>query len=219
MSEPSQSVFLSYASQDAKAAEKICSALRAAGLEVFLDQSGLRGGDAWDHKIRREIYDCALFIPIVSQHTQERLEGYFRREWKLAVERTDDMAEQKHFLLPVVIDSTGDRDAIVPERFRAVQWTRLPAGETSAAFVQRVRSLRERRRSHSDDRRTCNPLLGGWDFKEKADAPFLQSLLRANSLQIASCLFRCASSGRRPVNFIPGHQPGANCMSHAMCVG
>lgn len=31
------------------------------------------GGDAWDQKIRHEIHDCALFIPIVSQHTQERL--------------------------------------------------------------------------------------------------------------------------------------------------
>jgi hypothetical protein len=73
-------VFISYASQDAEAAQKICEALRAAGIEGFLDQSELRGGDAWDQKIRHEIHDCALFIPIVSQHTQERLEGYFRRD-------------------------------------------------------------------------------------------------------------------------------------------
>ena len=88
MTEPSHAVFLSYASQDAEAAQKICEALRAAGIEVFLDQSELRGGDAWDQKIRHEIHDCALFIPIISQHTQARLEGYFRREWKLAIERT-----------------------------------------------------------------------------------------------------------------------------------
>jgi hypothetical protein len=64
---------------------RFCEALRAAGIEVFLDQSELRGGDAWDQKIRHEIHDCALFIPMVSQHTQERLEGYFRHEWKLAI--------------------------------------------------------------------------------------------------------------------------------------
>jgi hypothetical protein len=87
VTEPSHAVFLSYASQDAEAAQKICEALRAAGIEVFLDQSELRGGDAWDQKIRREIRDCALFIPIVSRHTQARLEGYFRLEWKLAVDR------------------------------------------------------------------------------------------------------------------------------------
>ena len=88
VTELSHAVFLSYASQDAAAAEKICEALRAGGIEVFLDRSELRGGDAWDQKIRHEIHDRALFIPIVSQHTQERLEGYSRHEWNLAIERT-----------------------------------------------------------------------------------------------------------------------------------
>jgi len=138
---PGKAVFLSYASQDAEAAQNLCNALRAAGIEVWFDQSELRGGDAWDHKIRREIRDCALFIPIVSHHTQERLEGYFRREWKLAIDRTLDMAEQKPFLVPVVVDGTRDQEAFVPDAFRAVQWTRLPAGETPPAFVEHVQRL------------------------------------------------------------------------------
>jgi len=139
--EPSRAVFLSYASQDAEAAHRICEALRAGGIEVFLDQSELRGGDAWDQEIRHQIHDCTLFMPIISQHTEERLEGYFRHEWMLAVERKHHMAEQKAFLVPVVIDSTSDREAIVPELFRAVQWTRLPAGDTPPEFVERVRRL------------------------------------------------------------------------------
>jgi TolB-like protein/Flp pilus assembly protein TadD len=141
VTEPSHAVFLSYASQDAQAAQKICAALRAAGVEVFLDQSELRGGDAWDQKIRREIHDCALFIPIISQHTQERLEGYFRLEWNLAIERTHHMAQQKAFLVPVVVDGTRDREALVPDAFKAVQWTRLPGGETPPAFVERIKRL------------------------------------------------------------------------------
>jgi TolB-like protein/Tfp pilus assembly protein PilF len=141
VAETSHAVFLSYASQDAEAAQKICEALRAAGIEVFLDQSELRGGDAWDKKIRHEIHDCVLFIPIVSRHTQERLEGYFRHEWKLAIERAHHMAEQKAFLVPVVIDDTGDQEAFVPGEFREVQWTRLPAGETPPEFVKRIQKL------------------------------------------------------------------------------
>ena len=141
MSGISHAVFLSYASQDSEAAQRICEALRAAGVEVFLDQNGLRGGDAWDQKIRHEIHDCALFIPLVSQHTQERLEGYFRREWKLAIDRTHDIAEQKPFLVPVVVDGTRDQEAFVPDAFRAVQWTRLPGGETPPAFVERIKRL------------------------------------------------------------------------------
>ena len=72
MSDSSRAVFISYASQDADAARRICEALRAAGIEVWLDQSELRGGDAWDQKIRAQIQDCALFIPVISANTQVR---------------------------------------------------------------------------------------------------------------------------------------------------
>ena len=48
MTESSKAVFLSYASQDAEAAKRICDGLRAAGIEVWFDQSELRGGDAWN---------------------------------------------------------------------------------------------------------------------------------------------------------------------------
>src|SRR5262249_12771225 len=141
MTEPSHAVFLSYASQDAVAAERICEALRAAGIEVWFDKSELRGGDAWDRQIRQQIHDCRLFIAVISSHTEARDEGYFRREWRLAVERAGDMAEGKAFLVPVVIDGTTERSAAVPDKFRELQWTRLPDGQTSPAFVERVRRL------------------------------------------------------------------------------
>ena len=141
MSDSSKAIFLSYASQDAEAAKRICDALRAAGVEVWFDQSELRGGDAWDSQIRRQIKECALFVPVVSQHTQERLEGYFRLEWHLAERRMQHMHEDAPFLLPVTIDGTKDENAKVPARFLEVQWTKLPAGETTPAFCARVRKL------------------------------------------------------------------------------
>src|SRR5687768_16761202 len=134
-------IFLSYASEDTEAARRICEALRAAGLEVWFDQSELRGGDAWDFSIRRKIRECVLFLPIISANTQARGEGYFRLEWKLAVDRSHLMAHDQPFLLPVVIDGTADVSARVPNEFRSVQWTRLPGGETSAAFCARVTAL------------------------------------------------------------------------------
>jgi len=66
VTEPSHAVFLSYASQDAEAARRIADTLRAAGIEVWFDQSELRGGDVWDQKIRHQIRECALFLPIIS---------------------------------------------------------------------------------------------------------------------------------------------------------
>jgi hypothetical protein len=126
---PRGAVFLSYASQDAEAARRICDALRAAGIEVWFDQSepldrlgalspsassgpfvlisretvslsngssnGLGGGDAWDAKIRKQIKECARFVPIVSANTQARAEGYFRLEWKLAADRSHLIARER----------------------------------------------------------------------------------------------------------------------------
>ena len=79
-----QAIFLSYASQDADAARRICEAMRAVGLEVWFDRSELRGGDAWDASIRKQIRECALFVPMISASTNARSDGYFRLEWKLA---------------------------------------------------------------------------------------------------------------------------------------
>src|SRR5262245_6587465 len=76
---PTGAVFLSYASQDA-AAKRVCESLRSAGIEVCLDQTELRGGDARDAAIRLRIKACAQFIPIISLDTQAGAEGYFRPE-------------------------------------------------------------------------------------------------------------------------------------------
>src|SRR5215475_6477571 len=88
---PRPSVFLSYASEDRQAAQALRDALPTFGLEVWYDESALLGGDAWDQKIRRQIRECDYFMPVISAQTEARPEGYFRREWRLAVERTLDM--------------------------------------------------------------------------------------------------------------------------------
>jgi tetratricopeptide (TPR) repeat protein len=130
MSDPNKAVFLSYASQDAVVVERIAEALRASGVEVWFDKDELVGGDAWDQKIRRQIKECALFVPVISANTNARAEGYFRLEWKLAVDRSHLMADDEPFLFPVVIDDTSDAAARVPDRFREVQWTRLSVKDT-----------------------------------------------------------------------------------------
>ncbi len=141
MSESTKAVFLSYAREDTDAAKRIAEALRGFGVEVWFDQSELRGGDAWDQKIRRQIKDCALFLPIISGHTQARGEGYFRLEWKLAAERTHLMAEGMPFVLPLVVDDARENEALVPSEFMRVQWTRLPQGVPSPQFVEQVKRL------------------------------------------------------------------------------
>jgi TolB-like protein len=141
MSESRKAVFISHASQDAESATRLAEALRAAGIEAWLDTSELRGGDAWDASIRRQIRDCHLFIPIVSAETESRGEGYFRLEWKLAVDRSRLIADDQAFIVPVAIDATSEATARVPDEFRDRQWIRLPGGNPDTDFAPRIADL------------------------------------------------------------------------------
>lgn len=134
-------IFLSYASADADAARRICEALRRAGLEVWFDQSELRGGDAWDASIRKQIKECALFMPLITPNTQAREEGYFRLEWKLAVDRSHLMADNKVFFVPVLLGDVAEPSALVPDKFRERQWSRLDSDQSISAFAVRVGQL------------------------------------------------------------------------------
>ena len=138
---PLPSVFLSYASEDRQAARTIGDALPAFGLEVWYDESELGGGDLWDQKIRRQIRECDYFMALVSARTEARHEGYFRREWRLAVERTLDMADDHPFLLPIAIDDIDQATARVPEKFLATQWLRVPGGRPTPAFEALCRRI------------------------------------------------------------------------------
>ncbi|MBV8342396.1 MAG: toll/interleukin-1 receptor domain-containing protein [Gammaproteobacteria bacterium] len=119
MTDSSRAVFLSYASQDAEAAQRICAALRAAGIEVWLDQAELRGGDAWDHEIRRQIHDCALFLPVISANTAvamayEKMARYTDAKAELAKARAE-LGDAAAYQYAWVYTQWGDRP-------KALEW-------------------------------------------------------------------------------------------------
>jgi hypothetical protein len=149
---PERAVFISYASQDVQAAEMIRDALASANVPVWFDRARLEGGDLYDRKIRRNIKNCSLFVPLISANTRSRREGYFRLEWRLAVERSMQIDDSSPFIVPVVIDETpNSEDAVVPDHFLDVQWTRLPGGAPGSQLVERlVRLIRARRKSERD---------------------------------------------------------------------
>ena len=122
-------VFLSYASEDADAARRICEALRSAGVEVWFDQSELVGGDAWDAKI--ETPDVRAVRADHSAHAAlkkaTRRSGIWReptRTWRTTL------------LLPVVIDATAAARPIVAIEPRsqylnvAAAWCRTRGGQS-----------------------------------------------------------------------------------------
>ena len=121
--------------------QKLKAGLDAAGIKTWFDLERLEGGDDYDRKIQRNIGRCSYFIPIVSAATERRLEGYFRREWSYAIDRARNIAEGAIFILPVTVDDTNGGAAHVPDKFKAVHFTRLSGGEVTPEFAQRLREF------------------------------------------------------------------------------
>jgi hypothetical protein len=138
---PDNAVFISYARDDLPAVQRLKAGLDAAGVKTWFDMERLEGGDDYDRKIQKNIARCAYFVPIVSATTQRRLEGYFRREWSYAIDRTRNMADEAVFILPVCIDDTEGASASVPDKFKSVHFTRLPGGEVTPEFARRLQGL------------------------------------------------------------------------------
>jgi len=138
---PDNAVFISYAREDLPAVQRLKAGLDAAGIRTWFDLDRLEGGDDYDRKIQRNIARCSYFIPVVSATTERRLEGYFRREWSYAIDRSRNIAEGALFIMPVCIDDTNAASAHVPDKFKALHIMRLPGGEVTPAFAQHLQDF------------------------------------------------------------------------------
>ncbi|WP_295992712.1 toll/interleukin-1 receptor domain-containing protein [Rugamonas sp.] len=136
---PDNAVFISYARDDIAAVQRIKAGLEAAGVTTWFDMDRLEPGDDYDRKIQRNISRCSYFIAVVSDSTQGRHEGYFRREWSYAIDRARNMADGALFILPVTIDGTLAGNALVPDKFLSLHFTALLGGEVTADFGARLR--------------------------------------------------------------------------------
>ena len=138
---PENAVFISYAREDLAAVQRLKAGLDAAGIRTWFDMDRLEGGDDYDRKIQKNIARCSYFIPVVSANTERRLEGFFRREWSYAIDRTRNMDDDAVFVLPGCVDPVDVRAARIPDKFKAVHVTPLPGGEATPEFVRRLADL------------------------------------------------------------------------------
>jgi hypothetical protein len=138
---PDNAVFISYAREDLPSVQRLKAGLDAAGVRTWFDLDRLEGGDDYDRKIQRNIARCSYFIPVISAATQRRLEGYFRREWSYAIDRSRNIAEGALFILPVCIDDTLTAAAHVPDKFKALHISHLPGGEVTAEFARHLQDF------------------------------------------------------------------------------
>jgi hypothetical protein len=148
-------IFISYSSDDVGAARSLFAELQTMGGDVaWFDKAALKPGDNWNRHIIGAIQKCSFFLPLLSANTERRTEGYFVKEWSEAAERSRRIRGRK-FIFPVVIDrdytqSDMSRYSLVPDEFKAIQYSHAPGGQMSSEFRTEIeKQLRNLRRARA----------------------------------------------------------------------
>lgn len=136
-------VFVSYASENRAAAERLTEGLRAARLEVWLDKNALQVADDWERSIQRGIERCALFLPVISRESlsDANRRRYFWGEWNAAHELAKVWAHVEPFIVPVGVDETPLDSSALPETFRRKQGVTLPGGGVTPEVAGRLNEI------------------------------------------------------------------------------
>ncbi|MCK9606800.1 MAG: toll/interleukin-1 receptor domain-containing protein [Methylomonas sp.] len=148
----SGAVFLSYAHEDEAAVLFIKNAFEKAGIEVWFDKnpSALRVGDNFKTRIKTNIEQCSLFVPIISRNTLTQERRFFRFEWKFAQECTDFYPDNRRFIMPLAIDDTPADDPNLDDYIRELHWERLQNGQCRAEFLAEIKNLQRAYRRNTE---------------------------------------------------------------------
>jgi hypothetical protein len=104
------SIFISYGRENLAEVERLHGAIELLGGDVWFDKSELSAGDLWEQKILPQIQrDVRLFVPVISDFTAHRREGYVFREWREALERSKKIVGRR-FIVPIVVDADFQGD-------------------------------------------------------------------------------------------------------------
>jgi hypothetical protein len=105
-------VFISYATEDRPAAERLFNGLTAHGLAAWLDHRKLLPGQNWPDRIEDAIASSDFFIACFSSQSV-RKRGGFQMEIRYALNCANSLPLDEVFLIPVRLD-----DCHVPDRIQ-----------------------------------------------------------------------------------------------------
>lgn len=96
-------VFISYAREDAVAAERIADTISSSGLRAWFDTRHLRGGSRWKLKIATVIRKADFFVAVLSTRSVGK-RGFVQHEIREALEVALSIPEPRIFIVPVRLD-------------------------------------------------------------------------------------------------------------------
>jgi hypothetical protein len=102
-------VFISYAREDASSAEHLYMDLRKANIDAWLDTKCLLPGQNWKREISKAIKNSAYFLALISKRSVNK-RGVVQKELKQAPDVLQEIPSHHIFLIPVRLDGTTPED-------------------------------------------------------------------------------------------------------------
>jgi TIR domain len=96
-------VFLCHGSEDKPAVRELYQLLRNADMQPWLDQEDIKPGQDWDQAIRDAVRACHIVLVILSSRSVTK-EGYIQKEIRFALERAEEMPEDRVYIIPALIE-------------------------------------------------------------------------------------------------------------------
>jgi hypothetical protein len=133
------SVFLCHASSDKPTVREIHKCLKAHGIQVWLDEEDLVGGQDWHHEIARAVRTRDVVLVCLTRNSVMK-DGFVQREVGYALDRAEEKPEGTIYIIPVRLEECD-----VPDRLRRWQWVDYFAArgfeKLMAALKKQARAL------------------------------------------------------------------------------
>jgi hypothetical protein len=126
-------LFLGYVRKDLQRVEPIYEALKAAGLNPWMDVRDIAAGQRWRARITDEIDAADFFIPFISRNTLNK-SGFIWTEIKMACRVWE--RRTRIYPIPVRLDPVEP-----PITFAGLQWIDVFASDDHHKLVSTVKSL------------------------------------------------------------------------------
>lgn len=133
-------VFISYEGTDKPAAQQLATNLRNDGVDVWLDERKLKGGEDFDEIIIKAIGRCPVFIPLISKNSQKKFPNfkYYVKEWNLA-QANWIKNRKKYHIIPIIIDDSS----VKYKEFIKFNPLKIPRGLKEGQFEELVIRLED----------------------------------------------------------------------------
>jgi hypothetical protein len=136
-------VFISYAKEDSKFAEKLYDLLESIGTYIpWIDKKKLLPGQNWEIEIESAVENADFFIPLLSKISVAK-RGYVQKEFKLALKCYEKKLDSDIYIIPYKID-----DCEVPKGLSKFQWAEL---NNPNSFEQILSALNLQRKTLLED--------------------------------------------------------------------